>query len=97
MTKSDAEKSKRRDVPAKVDRWMESHLSHINKILLRITKIDNLRVDEQLSLDILSLADNGRLSCKYRDNLLINCDFEKKSQKQGTWKVKDSKLPGEVN
>ena len=93
MTPSEAEKNRRRDVPAKVDRWMKSHLSHINKILLRTTKIDNLRVDEQLGLDILSLAEHGRLSSKYRENLLIKYGFEKKSQKQGTWKVKDPKLP----
>ena len=72
---------------------MESHLPHVNNMMLRTTKVDGLRVDEQLHNDMISLVDNGRLSCKYRDALLIKYGFDKNSSTQGAFKVKDNKQP----
>ena len=92
MTKCEGEKSKRRDVPGRVDRWIKTHMSHVNKILLRTSLVDGLRVEQQLHNDILSLADNGRLSCRYRDALLTKYAFEMKSSKHGSFKVKDHKM-----
>ena len=92
MTKCEGEKSKRRDVPGRVDRWIKTHMSHVNKMLLRTSLVDGLRVEQQLHNDILSLADNGRLSCRYRDALLTKYAFEMKSSKHGSFKVKDHKM-----
>ena len=40
MTNCEGEKSKRRDVPGKVDRWIKAHLPHVNNMLLRTSQVD---------------------------------------------------------
>ena len=87
-------KSAKRDVPGKVAKRMKAHLNHVNKVLMWTTKVDGLRVDEPVHNDILTLAENGRLSSKYTDALVKKYGFDRVAgNKQYQFKVKNNKDP----
>ena len=54
-TKSDASNTGRRDIDGRVHRAMKEHLGHLNKVKLRTTKVDGLRIDEQIYNEMLAL------------------------------------------